>query len=150
SSVRRPQTQARRSPEQSRLQTDGASASSPSAGSWTQYLLDILKPKRLLFNQLGTISCLRTAMRAFPLLAFLWLGCSVVGIPAVRAKAPPEQVTDPSAATTDVAPMLNRPFEGTLDVGDLWHRIRHKDQADLPDDPARPPTEGRFLVFAPS
>ena len=37
-----------------------------------------------------------------------------------------------------------------LDIGDVWHKIRHKDQSGLPDGAPQPRPEGRFLVFAPT
>ncbi|HJZ71842.1 MAG TPA: BamA/TamA family outer membrane protein [Vicinamibacterales bacterium] len=89
-------------------------------------------------------------MRALPFFVSIWLGCAVIGIPLVHAQEPQEQPRDTPVEPTDAASMPDRPFHATLDVGDIWHRIRHKDQPLATDEAPQPRPDGRFVVFAPS
>ena len=82
-------------------------------------------------------------MRLFSCVLGLCLARAAFGTAAVSAQA-----TAPAQAAAE-QPEAARPAEQATDVGDLWRRVRHKDEP-VPVDLAAEPTKDRFLVFAPT
>jgi hypothetical protein len=80
-----------------------------------------------------------------------WLGWAVLGSPAVYAQDRADRLPDrPAEATGDPADTTDHPFEATLDLTDLWRKIRRQDEIGQPDVAAQPRPDRRFLVLAPA